>query len=111
MREQYSHGKRAKGGGAPQQPKPPRPDLQDVPRIDWQQSRRPAQEHGKEVQGDRAEDHRLGADERNAGDKRGPGHCLADYRHLLPLDQTHEQCSGDEEQRTAAIDHSRPDGV
>ena len=57
-RQQQRHADGARRRHAAQQAEAPRPDLQDVARVDRQQRHRAAEQHGEEVERDRAEDDR-----------------------------------------------------
>src|ERR1700733_180267 len=58
---------KAPTAGTAQHAQSPRPGVQDVARIDRQQRRRPAQQHGKQIERDRAQDRRVTAHETDAG--------------------------------------------
>jgi hypothetical protein len=65
--------------------------MQDVLREDRQERRRAAEEHGDEVEADRAENHRVGADEGQPGDERRPARPLAAPLRRPRHDQRREQ--------------------
>ena len=65
-REHDSGGERADGGRAPQHAQPERAGVQDRAGVEGEQGDRAAEQHGEQVEADRAEDDRRRADEADA---------------------------------------------
>jgi hypothetical protein len=68
--EHGRHQQRADRGRAAQHAQPPRSGLEDVAREDRQQRGRAAEQHGEEIERNRAQDRRMRADERDAREQR-----------------------------------------
>ncbi len=88
-----------------------RPDVQDVARVRRQQRDRAAEQHGKEVERDGAEDHLLAPDEAQALEKRVPGVGRRRARGLVGLHADDEQEGGGEQCRDRGVDDVGPGEV
>jgi hypothetical protein len=92
--------------GAARSAEPPRPDLQDVARIDRQQRGRAAEQHGEQVERQRAEDRRLAPDERDAREHRTQRDRLARGRRAAQRDGAAEH-RGNRERDGARAERGR----
>ena len=83
-------------------PRPKRTGLKDVARVDRQQRRDAAEQHGKEIERDGAKDGRMFADEADAGEEIGRGCRILLHGRLRDADRAGEQRGQQPEQ-----DHDR----
>jgi hypothetical protein len=83
-------------------PRPKRTGLKDVARVDRQQRRDAAEQHGKEIERDGAKDGRIFADEADAGEEIGRRCRILPYGRLRGTDRAGEQRGQQPEQ-----DHDR----
>jgi hypothetical protein len=98
-------------GAERNRPSPPRTGAENIAGIDRQQRGDAAQQHGKQVERDGAEQNRIVADIGKAGEQCRDADRLSLFGAVLALNEADEDASGDENRRAQPVDHRRPEHI
>src|SRR5580692_4408892 len=89
----------------------PTAGAENIAGIDRQQRGDAAQQHGKQVERDGAEQNRIVADIGNAGEQCRDADRLSLRGAVPALNEADEDASGDENRRAQPVDHRRPEDI